>query len=349
MPDLTDDILEAWLRPAVVSLDSEEIARYRSVVAKVKSKLTSTSAFHLVEVAYGVPRLESRAWFVDRIREGYPDFVDAAQDELIARLGCCAILKGLKGGDKASLLCLLAQSASFLGSAPAAPELAALVELALHEQASGSRERPEWAPITAEIASILTDGPAPAEEGEAPESELDVQARAINEIAEAVDRLAGQVEERSTLIDEEYNALWWSYTRRSTTEQIPWPEVAPLARRAVLSAHELGRLITLVPNPPMARGLLALALEGHADERVKLSEVMTAAAESNVDVVADSGEKLLPISTAVSKIAEFGLDQSTWLDALRSGATLRLPVDIEVSALDAAAQLLREVDIGALL
>jgi hypothetical protein len=149
------------------------------------------------------------------------------------------------------------------------------------------------------------------------------------------------------MVDEEYDALWWSYTRRSETTGTVWSAVVPLPKRIVLVANELGRKLSLVPSPPIARGLVALALEGHIDDNVTLRDVMVAAAENGVDVVKGVQNRLLPISAAVARIIELGVDDDTWSNVLAK--TLNLKVNTEHSALDAAMQLVREAEIGALL
>lgn len=350
MPELTDETLDAWLRPAAVTLDAEALALFKAAIAKVKPKLSASTAFHVVGVAYGVATDEGRSWFVDRVREADSDFVEVGQDELLGRLACCSILASLGNGkDTATLMCLLALSASFLSASPAEPELQDLIERTLMDRATSRRQRPEWKPVAQSVADVLAGPPQAAEEGEEAETELDVQARAIDRLAEALDKLAEQVEERAGMVEEEYNALWWSYTRRSITTGTAWQEVTPIARRVVLACKELGERVSLVPGPPIVRGLLALALEGHVDDKVTLSNVMLAAAEEGVSVAPNALNRLLPISTAVAQISELGSEGTTWSDVLAKTPALQLKVNTKHSALDSAMQLFREVEIGTLL
>jgi len=348
MPKLTDEVLAGWLRPATVTLDSQELVTLRAAIAMVGAKLTSETAFHVAALAYNVGTDEALTWFGDRIREAQPAFVNVGQDALIARLACCSLLAALDSGEASgALLSLLAQSAAFLGGAAAEPELETFVEASQRDLAAARRARPKWSPITGTVAKIMTDGPRSVAEGQEAETVEQVQERAINDLASALDLLASQVEQRGDLTDEEYNTLWWSYTRRSETTGSAWTNVGPLPKRIVLVANELGDKVSLVPSPPMVRGLLALALEGQADEEVTLSDVMVAAAENGVAVARGVSSRLLPISMAVARISELGADDSTWSSVLAK--TMRLEVCTVHSALDTAMQLIREREIGALL
>lgn len=94
----------------------------------------------------------------------------------------------------------------------------------------------------------------------------------------------------------------------------------------------------------MVRGLLGAALRDQADRTISLGEVALAAADAHVSVAPKAKNPLLPISSAVLQITELGGDGNTWKEVLDKSLGLKDPST--TTALDAALQLFREVEIG---
>lgn len=348
MSETLDAVIADWLRPVAVSLSADDIARYRAMTARVKANLTKTTAFHVVGVGYRLTTPSGYQWFCGNLREVDPEFVSAGQDELVTRLACCSIYSALDHDD-APLLALLGGSARFIGGSAAAPELDNAVENALQEASADARRRPTWTALVPRFDAMMKRELRQATDSKPAETEEDRQASLLRLIAQAVDDLASQVAEHASIVDEEYDALWWSYTQRSTTAGTPWRDVSPPARRVVLAAAELSERVGIVPAPPqIVRGLLGLALGDSVATDVTLRDVALAAASESIGVP-EAVDRLLPVSSAVAKIAELGSDSTTWSDVLAKSGDLKLDVGAESSALDAAVQIFRELEIGALI
>lgn len=342
MPDLTNDLIDAWLSPATATLSPDDLAGFRNVIAHAATKVNSASAFDLAGVAYQLDTPGSTAWFVSAVKEAQPDFIEVKQDALIARLACCTTLAILQTDKSpAGLVSLLGQSASFVGGTPAEPELHAHVIDAQHRLAAAIRTRPPaWTAITKDITQLAAKEPA---EGE---TEFAPLIKAITRLAQELDKAGLRADIRARLVDEEYESLWWSFAGRSVTDDVPWSDVTPVARRVVLAADELGARVRPL-GPAVVKSLLATALAGAVDKEVTLGEVILAACEADVDLVLNEDRKLLPISSGASIVRRVGSDGTTWSDTLAKSETLKLNINTRSTALDAALQLFREVDIGA--
>lgn len=345
MPEPTETTIDAWISPATTTLSGEDIKTYLDVIAHASSKVTATKSSDLVAVAYRVKkRPEAIEWLTELIRTKKTDFPTAQHEDLLSRVACCIAVRILDSERQPSaLLGLLAQSAMFVGAQAPIEELAGHANAAVTNAAIAARQRPVlWAPIAAEVANFLNEVSAPPTEGV--EKEAAGYEKAITRLAGAIDFLAAQSDKRAMAVDEEYNALWWSYTDRSISSGERWEDVKPLSRRVVLLAHELGRQMIHHPGPPMVRGLLGAALGGQADKQIVLAEVALVAAEERVDLVARAKDALLPISSAVTQIAELGSDSDTWKEVLDK--SLGLKPAASATALETAMQLFREVEIG---
>jgi hypothetical protein len=342
MPDLTNDTIDGWLSPASVTLSAEDIAGYRDAITSAASKVDTQTAFDLVAVAYGLDTPGSLAWFTSAIKEAQPGFVEVKQGALIARLACCTSLAILEAGKgPAALVSLLGQSAEFVGGTAMVPELHTHVVAAQDRLAAARRARLEsWTPIAKSIVDLAAKEPA---EGE---TELTATRKAIGRLAQEIDKIALRGDARASLIEEEYEVLWWSFAGRSVTDEVPWSEVAPLARRVVLAADELGSRVQ-PPGPAIVKSLLATALAGVGEAEVALGDVILAAAEADVSVVRNAERKLLPISSGVTIVTKLGGEGATWSEALAKTNGLKLMVGTKSTALEAALQVFREADIGA--
>jgi hypothetical protein len=192
----------------------------------------------------------------------------------------------------------------------------------------------------------LDHAPEPNESGET--GEIDVRGNAIRRLARSVDDLAARLDARLQVMDEEYDALWWSYTARSEGTGEPWGDIQPLARRAVLVANELGRHLQRVPSPPMVRGLMAAALSDAATTKISLGDVAIEASAENCFPDTQRAIRLLPIESSVCEIRR--LDDAggdTWKESVKKA--LDFDPARKITALEAACQLRREVELGALL
>jgi len=345
MPEPTDATIEAWIRPATISLTDEDIRSYRDVVAHVASKLIPSEAPSLVAVAHQIGRPETKQWLTELVRAEREDFVVVNNESLLARVACCIAVRSLENADtRATLVGLLVQSATFTGATAPIAELARHADVAVANAAAAARQRrADRVPVMAEIRRLVSEKPAEAAAAE----ELSGQAGAIMALAEAIDDLGAEADRRAKIVDEEYGALWWSYSHRRAATGTPWEEVKPISRRVVLIADELRKYVTHVPGPPMIRGLLASALGNEAGRAISLEEIALAAADEQVRVAPNAKETLLPISSAVAQIRELGGGTDTWKEVL--GKALGLNVKSTTPALDAALQLFREVEIGSLL
>ena len=344
MTEPTDTTIASWISPAAISLTPDDIKSYQDVITHAAGEITALNSSDLVTVAHRIGRPEATAWLTALVQTRKGDFVAVNNDELLARVACCIAVRSLDAGHgPATLVGLFVESAIFTGAISPIGELAEHAKATLATAAAAVRERPtEWTPVATEIASLL--GAEQPEGVEATTSDLDVHEKALVRLAEAMDSLAARVDERGKVVDEEYDALWWSYSGRSITTRDPWGDVKPLARRVVLVAHELGQKMSLRPGPPMVRGLLAAALGDQASKKISMADVALAAAAEHVDIAPHAKNRLLPISSAVAQIAELGSDGDTWKDVLER--SLGLQVIAETPALDAALQLFREVEIG---
>jgi hypothetical protein len=352
MSEPTDEVLAEWLHSTSGGgLTSEDIAEYQGAVAAIVADVRPDTWADLVELAFVGGRPRQRDWVVDAARTKRGAIPLNENNEVMALLAAASCVRAMStlGSASAVPLGLLVKSASFLGLQPKLPEVLAFAETTLDDAAVAARERPEpWQPIAAAVAADL-DGPTVSEPNEAGETtEIDVHRNAITRLARSVDELAKRLETRLQSLDEEYDALWWSYTARSEGTGETWSEVQPLDRRVVLAATELGRHLQRVPSPRMVRGLLAAALSDGVNTKLSLAEVAMAAAAENCFPGTDRALRLLPIESSVCEIRRLNdAAGNTWKDSLKKA--LYLDASREITALDAACQLRREIEIGSLL
>lgn len=210
MPEPTDVTINAWLSPATVSFTPEDLSSYRDVIAYAFTKITASNSSQLVAVAHGIGRPAEREWLTTLVRAKKDNFVAVNNDELLGRVACCITLRSLAtDSGHAPLVGLLVQSALFIGATSPIGELTNHANAAVASAAISARQRPAaWSPITTEFADLLSAEPA---------ASPDHLLKAIPRLAEAIDALGARVNERAKILDEEYGALWWSYSGRSVT------------------------------------------------------------------------------------------------------------------------------------
>lgn len=348
MAEPSDKTLSEWLRPVTATLTGDDVKEYQEAITLIAAQLSAESCFDLVELACGVGSAEANEWILDLARSKKGDIPLADNAALLARLACGAAVRALGGNSYATPLGLVVESAGYVGLKPVVEELAEFAEKALADAATISRIRPEpWEPVSAVVAAEL-ESPTTETDPETNEArEVDVRGAAIRRLAEAVDSLGSRTDDRFRSIDEEYDALWWSFTNRSTGTDQPWSKVEPLARRVVLVASELGDRITRVPSPPIVGGLMATALDDKSASDVSLAEVAIAAADEGRFPGTTRSARLLPIESTVAEIRRIGAEDGTFKETLKK--TLTLDASRTTSALDAARQLRREEEIGTFL
>jgi hypothetical protein len=352
MPEPTDEVLAEWLRPVSGGgLTPEDIAEYQGAIGAIVGKLSSDTWPDLVELAVIDGHPKQRDWIVDAARTKRGSIPLTDNDEVIALLAAASCVRAMDTPKTANAipLGLLVRSASFLGLELKLAEVIAFAERTLNDAAVAARLRTKpWQPVAAAVQSDL-DGPTASEPNDAGETtEIDVHGNAIGRLARSIDELGAQLDARLQVIDEEYDALWWSYTARSEGTGEPWGDIQPLARRAVLVATELGRHLQRIPSPPMVRGLMAAALGDAASTTVSLGDVAVEASASNCFPETQRAIRLMPIESAVSEIRR--LDDAsgdTWKDSLKKA--LDFDASRKITALEAACQLRREQELGVLL
>ena len=169
-------------------------------------------------------------------------------------------------------------------------------------------------------------------------------------MAGAVDQLAERLARQGQVMSEENDILWWSYSGRSIRTGQVWSAVPDAAVCAVMVARELHERFTIVPSPPvLSRDLIARSLGHRSTTMLTLEDVARAAFRDAGPVgPADRTHALLPVSSAVARMQV--------VEGARVGSSIESPryaiaadSDHPSTALDSAAQVIREAEIRSLL
>lgn len=337
-----DNKIDEWLRPATTTEDV--IPASRDTITSAAQQATGEIASAIVAVAHNHQEGSGRAWLNALLEQHGASSDLTRNDELLARIAACTVARILVN-ETSSLrgrVGLLVQSAAFLGLTPVVAELPSIADDAVFDAARRARTRDVPWPSTADtIQEILDREPEEAAEGAEDESDPD---EALKAVAAAVDQLFEKLDRRVRLIDEEYNALWWGFTKHSSRLEQPWSTVEPTERRLVYAACELAGLVQVLPGPPTMRGLLATALGDAGGATVAIRAVVEAlAAATGIELDATS-DPLMPFTFCLGKLQELAnADPGTWEAVVRGTS----PIDpaTEVSALAASAQVYRELEL----
>jgi len=347
-PSFVHEHLAAWLEPATTSLASSQVETYTSAIDSVAQELTPNNAFLLTRLAHRIPDAASTAWFSGSIRALDPAFVADGKEELVSRLAAAAAARAVVGADceQRLLVALLIQSAGFLGLVSGVPELEALADEAVLDGARAARSR--YSVSAGLVKTIETILSTPTNADGTPATPDQISQTALLAIAGAVDSITEQLADRLRLVDEEYNALWWSYTSISTGLKAPWESVHPIERRVVHASTELNALLTEVPGPPTTRNVLSAALAGEATTSITLAALAESVVSEGIPFDVNREDTLLPITSCVFNVRKLRSDEErTWKKVV--GAALGIDADLAVTSVDAGCQLIREHEIGALL
>lgn len=342
---LSNDDLARLLEGTTVSLGPGDIKKHQSALTSLGAKATGIKVLDLVAVACRMDNPPAHEWATGVIRAKQPEVPETDNAEIVQRLAAAAVMKhlGAKGIQHVAMA-LAVRNAEFLGHAPALADLTGAADAALAAEAGAARARPDAPTTIAErISAVLSADPGHDDAGN---PKLPDFAGAIMELTKAFDEAMSDLHERLELVDEEYDALWWSYSNRSVGADETWEKVDPPCVRAVLIADELGRRVQRVPAPPIVDGLVVRAIGSAAENSVDLAALGLAAVEHNVRV-AEHTHQLLPLSTIVAKVRELGADDDTWRTVVERST--KIDVESKAKAVDAARQLIREVEIGCLL
>jgi hypothetical protein len=351
MTEPSNDTLKSWLEAFTVDIELAQLKRYQTALTHVLSKATKRRSLDLVLLACGAASDEDVKWFDALVRAKNPD-LPANNRALLETLACAALVKCFKRSvhdDDVLLLALGVRSATFVGLTPVLPEVRPCAEASLAAAAVKTRERTKpWNPVSSRIQAIVSVSEVVDPSTGQPYQRFDGIAEAIAELGDAIDTTNERFENDRSVIDEEYDALWWSHLNSSTTDDLPWEKVKPPARRAVLVADELGRQVKRIPAPPIVAGLAELALGKGSDSEVSIGELAQQCVAVDATVAGRKhGHRLLPISTAVGRLVELVDPDATWTKLLdRSDG---VDTEHKSSASEAVKQLFREVEIGSLL
>lgn len=347
-----DQHLGEWLEAATVEISSEQHTQWRNAITAMSKALDSNLCLEVTAAAHGEVSDPGRAWMSERLREQDPGFSAIAKDFLLAIIAGAVIIETLETAThpRCALSSLLVESARCTSLIPQVPAVGTIAHQVGNEVRRKVRERafaqkPILKEITDELNAVPKLDPA-AGDWTITAGVLAAQGAALLKIAGRADETSKQLGAMLRLQDEELNTLWWSYGGQTSTSGVAWEKVAPVERRAVLAAVELRRLLTGTPSPPSSRALLARVLGGAATSPTTLAAVAEATVEFLDDVAGLPDHRLVPVASAARERRKMGGDDDTWKTVV--SRTLGYDTGSEISMLDAAEQVLRELDTQAL-
>ena len=343
-----DQHLAEWLEAATVELSGEQHTQWRAAIAAMSKALDANLCLQITAAAHDDISDSARSWMGERLREQDPGFAPSGKDLLLSILAGAVLIETLEttGHRQRTLAFLLIDSAECTGLTPSISAIGTTSRRVGGEIRRSVRKRildqkPISKEITDELAAVPKLDPAAPDQALIPGAVVAHDA-ALQKIAGRLFELNSQLAATIQLQEEELDTLWWSYGGQSTTAGEEWDKVLPIERRAVLASVELRGLITRTPSPPSSRALLARALGGDASSQTTIGRV----AEATVEFLDDFGSlpehRLTPIVSAARERQRVGGGDDTWKTVV--ARILGYETDSPLSTLDAAEQILRELD-----
>lgn len=347
-----DRCLDEWLEPATVERSPEQHAQLRKAVSAMSKAVDSKICIEVAAAAHAQLSDTARGWMSERIREQDSGFSATAKDRLLSIIAGAVLVEVLETSNhpKRTLVALLIESARCTGLQA---EVTAVHNIAIEvsEDVRRSVRKRELDPrsalkeLTDQLSALTQPDPAAPDLATAVGALVGHDA-ALRKLAERLDQTNKQVAENLRLQDEELDTLWWSFGGLSLRDRVPWSSIEPAERRAVLSAIELRQLSSLTPSPPGGRALLARVLAANGDSLTTIGAVAVAAVEVLDDVAGLPEHRLTPITSSAREYQKLGGKDDTWKTVV--DRTLGFDVNATISFLDAAEQVLRELDLNAL-
>ncbi len=263
MPELADDLLDAWLTPASSGDPTRAGAVREGAAALAESSASDVVDMvllaHAVEQPAPAERLRASISAHDPTFEGRADHL---QTQIAAAWTLAQTLQ--LNSDAAVTAALAICSARFCDLVAQGPELYAMAVETLRERQISARRRPALARAKGHKSVVGEElAAAPGISGAQIKAVADALSKQITTLAGVQNGMADAVEQHLTAAEEEINALWWTIGGRREGDGPTWGELGCAA--GILAGRDLATMTSFSTPPPWADGLLARALVGIKD------------------------------------------------------------------------------------
>jgi len=355
-PRLSETRLASWLHGASVDPASQDLDSHFERMEAIGGALRANNVLDVVAYAYELPSASMDGFNLVHnaiIQAGEKDWEASAGDVLPRRLAASAVADLLDqgDGDVAVIAGLAIQSAEFCGYQPPLADLPPLASAAISRISTARRRRSVETPpsvyneVEPQIAKANVEEVEPVASGPL-RAALEKIRASIRRTARRVDAMQTQFENRSLVVDEELDVLWWSHGKYSEILNQSWSEAKGAA--LLVAPYELASKLSLEP-PPRSAGFLVAAIFEQAgldpNGSAALREAVECAAALEASVSEGGDYKLFPISDAILE-RHRKKGQEVWADGYK--AEFGLDSEEMFAHIDLASQFLRELSLGKL-